>query len=194
MRLVDFFSSINQVYINQLDIRERSHQVKLMSQIYSVAYWVLVWLGESDDEAMDIVEESSPLIELLQQLEDGSLSTFDDEDMGPVSRSRIWDVVDRLWQRPWWSRIWTFQELLLGKSVIILCGLRLLPWDCLSEWILVIQRLRKASGSLPVQLGDLIPFKSASKKMQNAGVRALFKALYENRLGTPNSSYCLYFR
>jgi hypothetical protein len=174
---------IDAICINQFDVSERSHQVELMSEIYSVAEFVLIWLGESNDDAMDIIAETSKLIELLQQIEDGSLRTFDDEDLGPLSSHRAWDVLDRFWDRPWWSRIWTFQELVLGKSVAILCGLQLLPWDCLSEWILVIQRLCVTSNKLPVQFGDLIPLKTAFKKMRNAGVRAVFKKLHENPLG-----------
>jgi hypothetical protein len=41
---------IDALFINQTDIHERSHQVNLMSRIYSEAYLVLIWLHpESTD-------------------------------------------------------------------------------------------------------------------------------------------------
>lgn len=54
---------VDAVFINQLDILERNHQVCLMHEVYSTAYSVLVWLGEASDgsdTAMDLLKEGLP--------------------------------------------------------------------------------------------------------------------------------------
>jgi hypothetical protein len=152
---------IDAVCINQGDIGERSHQVRMMTQIYTEASFVMVWLGESDeisDQAMDIIEEYHVLTGLMDEIETGGRQNFDDKDFGLLSKglteAKSFDILEQFFERPWWSRIWTFQELLLGQSVSILCGLRLLPWDTVLSWVLAIDYLREISIMLPTEIKD----------------------------------------
>jgi hypothetical protein len=47
---------IDALCINQVDTKERTHQVRLMGQIYASADHVLVWLGKGDDELWQAME------------------------------------------------------------------------------------------------------------------------------------------
>jgi hypothetical protein len=41
---------IDQICINQADLRERHHQVCIMGEVYAIAEKVLVWLGSADED------------------------------------------------------------------------------------------------------------------------------------------------
>jgi hypothetical protein len=90
------------ICINQEDIAERGHQVRLMGEVYGKASGVLVWLGE-EDENTELVSTClhSSFIELTDT-ETRALKLF--------------------FERPWFHRAWTFQESVLAQSAQVHCG------------------------------------------------------------------------
>lgn len=95
------------VCINQSDIDEKSSQIMLMGQIYSKARTVKVWLGEATDD-------SDEGIDILRQLQH-------QPNFKQFSPSQIQAFVNLI-QRPWWTRIWVVQEVLLAQTVVMYCG------------------------------------------------------------------------
>jgi hypothetical protein len=92
-------------------------------------------MGESDkisNQAMYIIEDGHTRARLCDEIMAGDLRTLNDKDFGllgnGLTEAKPFDVLEQFSGRPWWSSIWTFQELLLGQSFSILCGLRLPPW------------------------------------------------------------------
>ncbi|KAN0108649.1 Heterokaryon incompatibility protein (HET) domain containing protein [Hyaloscypha variabilis] len=111
---------IDAICIDQSNIEERNHQVPLMKAIYSNAVLVCIWLGSpspGSDDAMAI----------LKQLGQGTL----------LSKIRLGDrrlenddleSVIQVMRRPWWTRTWVRQELILAKRASLHCGSSSLEW------------------------------------------------------------------
>jgi hypothetical protein len=90
----------------------------MMTQIYTEASFVMVWLGESDeisDQEMDIIEEYHVLTGLVDEIVAGERQNFDDKDFGLLSKglteAESFDILEQSFGRPWWSGIWTFHSL-----------------------------------------------------------------------------------
>jgi hypothetical protein len=81
---------VDAICINQLDPKERGHQVRYMAKIYGKASRVLVWLGEAGDNSDRAFTE----IRERRKWTD----TSDDK--------TIKQAVLALLQRPWFRRIW----------------------------------------------------------------------------------------
>ncbi|KAF4447078.1 hypothetical protein F53441_9377 [Fusarium austroafricanum] len=136
---------IDAICINQEDLEERQSQVKLMKDIYTKSERVVVWLGP--DPTSDGVNHLFELIQTLPNLSNPGLNkkerTFfemnvaeadrwiQDKDKTPSDAPAMKDVVipiqakkgaTAILKRPWWSRVWTVQEMVLASSAIIMCG------------------------------------------------------------------------
>lgn len=141
---------IDGICINQDDLTERSHQVTLMGHIFSGAFNVLIWLGESDKytatafEALhDIhqrhLSEQKPAIQ-ADELTFGSQSEQDSvivtrlNGMAPPGHKDVkqemdkWATIRTVSERPWFCRAWTFQEACLSPNTNMRCGHHEIPW------------------------------------------------------------------
>lgn len=102
---------VDAVCINQSDLLEKNHQVPLMSRIYGDATTVVVWL-DIDSECADLLRE---------------FHTCDyhcDNRNNPPGVDSVTSNVfmlllklQSLFKSPWWTRVWTVQEVLLAKAV-----------------------------------------------------------------------------
>jgi len=107
---------IDALCINQRDAEEKTAQLPLMSHIYSAAAAVEIWLGTAADEGGDDDEWAVHAI-----------SSGD----GQVQRtSRFLWAVSSIMRRPWFSRVWILQELVLGApgTVRVRLGRATAPW------------------------------------------------------------------
>ena len=126
---------IDAICVNQLDLAERNSQVKRMSDIYSAASRVIVWLGpESDDSTM--------AMECCQLISSNIAIDWVRETMYPISDDTHWAdkevplpfsgielvAISRLLDRDWFKRLWIWQEVNLATEVIVLCGTYILSW------------------------------------------------------------------
>lgn len=79
-----------------------------MYQVFSVAFLVLIWLGLAD-------EDSEYALALLK-----GLKLLPRQDIPRVTK---------IFERPWASRMWSFQEGLAANSTSpVLCGSTTVPW------------------------------------------------------------------
>lgn len=106
---------VDAICINQSDTREKSQQVRLMKDIYSKAFEVLIWLGPED--------ENSPMVmELLEahrkKLEDPYFHVREAFDADAPE----WKAIKEWLLRPWFWRVWTIQESRLAKSATLFFG------------------------------------------------------------------------
>lgn len=128
---------IDALCINQDDDAEKSSQVNMMSDIYSTATRVVVWLGKDDppprflqahsnqgleeyltDVSMGILE-AIPTAEALQSM--GMSSLQDWQDMW-------WDYVCFYRRQRYFRRVWIIQETALARDITVLCGSHTLDW------------------------------------------------------------------
>jgi hypothetical protein len=91
---------IDAICINHANDSERTHQVRLMADIYGKASRVVAWLGTAYEQSDDA------MIGLLR-------STGDEQALELIP----WILaVVHLCSRSYWSRLWVLQELKLAKQ------------------------------------------------------------------------------
>lgn len=121
--------------MDQTNILERNHQVGLMSEVFSSAHWVLAWLGGAPS------------------------AFFLDQGWRYVTRENdVWNedhlhAAITICTRPYWSRIWIVQELLLAKGVRLWCGMHEIRdrrfWKVAQK---CDQKWRRYSGMMPEEM------------------------------------------
>lgn len=126
---------IDALCINQSDTAERNRQVALMRSIYEKAACVLMWLGEEADDsnlAMNLLSKFGTIMTMPDDngVETGKKSggqTLADV-CGEASFNQHWIALRRLFFRPYWSRVWIIQEVLLARLAVMCCGTCNIPW------------------------------------------------------------------
>jgi hypothetical protein len=133
---------VDAICINQRDNHERADQVSIMGAIYRVATRTIIYLGDSNEEVASAFAAIPFLIKTGSSSIDPSLPATDDERR--LNLLRIWK--DQVLTRPWFSRVWVFQELLLSKDPWIQCGPHRLHWFSLCIAFREFQRDSKRLG------------------------------------------------
>ncbi|KAH7093018.1 heterokaryon incompatibility protein-domain-containing protein [Paraphoma chrysanthemicola] len=137
---------VDQVCINQAAIKERNHQVKIMSDIYRRASYVYVWLGPSHmetEEAMKILKcglrsyyehrTSATAARYISDL-DGELILGDEYSAHTVPSSE--SALESFLTFTYWERVWIVQEIMSARYIRIMCGDTLVSWDELRRFCL----------------------------------------------------------
>jgi hypothetical protein len=138
---------IDQMSINQNNEVEKGSQIPLMGDIFRSATFVLVWLGEEDyhshitGKLVTEVERSGLEVrDVVKTIFEPSISVLH----GPNGEMRIRqfsdteiDAVSNFILRPWFGRLWTYQELLLGRDIGLWCGKTVITWESLVTTVLV---------------------------------------------------------
>ena len=128
---------IDAVCINQSDTRERSVQVGFMRQIYNRATRVIPWLGEEDeytDTAFKLISEIATndlFTEAALKADPGTI--YDHRAMNKMGLPRFpsaeWKSLARLFEKPYFTRIWVIQELVVSSKAVARCGNLTISWD-----------------------------------------------------------------
>ena len=133
--------------INQSDPVERGQQVGLMADIYTTAELVFSWLGQENDEtlnlAMDTIQllhEATTSLSLedfqsflwLQNCPDLLTEDFNALEFDLFTHPR-WNSLVVFYELPYWKRIWIFQEVVLSKDVLLVCPSGSLHFDILNS-------------------------------------------------------------
>jgi len=113
---------IDRVAINQGDVKERTRQVGLMADIYTSAAKIAVWLGPADhftESAFAFFDD------IAVQAGSSGIGTI----KYPSSEDSVWAAIKSILKRPWFSRAWTFQEIILAREARIYCGNYTIDWQ-----------------------------------------------------------------
>lgn len=146
---------VDSICINQADLAERSQQVKLMGQVYLKAAFVLIWLGEQDEET-EMAYECAQLVHQkifqpgkrltgnkkflyeLRKLKDPC------EFFGlPRPMSDEFKAIKNLLHRPWFDRAWVYQESTLARKSYVKCGTFSISGRHLFEVCITIEALQR---------------------------------------------------
>ncbi|KAK7711132.1 hypothetical protein SLS57_008222 [Botryosphaeria dothidea] len=103
---------VDALCINQSDDQEKAEQVGKMGQIFQRAASVVAWIGpqqEDSDLAMDWVARAGD-------------HTLDLEDPMHEKHLDLKTALLRLFDLPYWSRIWIVQELVRARTLVYQCG------------------------------------------------------------------------
>jgi len=143
---------IDQVCINQADIGERNHQVRLMRSIYMGSKKVLIWLGINNELETSFDE----ITRYGTSRYYCSSAKFPDEAAmsGAYERSMLW-----LASRLWFFRSWTVQEYILSRDAGFLIGtIELVASDILYILDRFQLYLNRRKGTVHLQLPALQNF------------------------------------
>ena len=147
---------IDAICINQGSTQERSEQVSIMRDIYSIARNVVVWLGPGDHRtaaAMDHMERLAREVERIHRIARGSIRKMPNllKDANVFQPGWYYDKTTRLSREmldemshfgvffsvPWFRRVWVLQEVHSNANVKVWCGNKCIDWELViiaSEW------------------------------------------------------------
>ena len=174
---------IDAICVNQQDIAERGHQVKRMAAVYTMASQVIVWLGpESQNStlALRVLDNLGSQLRVdwnilkMTSVSTGELISWDSD---PFYDNETWKSIEDVLRRPWFERLWIWQEVRLAREAYLLCGNEGLPWETLRRAILYLQR-----APMPAGFDRLLEpcFKLISYGDYVAGVFDLLDEILEN--------------
>lgn len=141
---------IDALCINQKDKKEKVAQLALMSQIYSNATQVIVWLGEPDDgnrsAMVSLATKNFSIANNMRiwraQRKSGvhrgwraNVNAVSSGEVDPGISTLEPEIgqVAQLLDRPWWRRVWIVQEVVLAKKIFLMCGSDEVPWESIKE-------------------------------------------------------------
>ncbi|PVH88128.1 HET-domain-containing protein [Cadophora sp. DSE1049] len=125
---------VDAICINQTDMLERTYQVQLMASIYRGADVVLSWLGQdeaeivlgletleliaTETEGMDFETDDSLGLDWMAK--HPNLCVRDIEDETTIIPNRSLASVFKVFDQPYWTRVWILQEMALAKRLVFL--------------------------------------------------------------------------
>ena len=149
---------IDAICVNQQDRAERGHQVKRMAAVYSMAREVIVWLGPESQNSTLALRALDGLGSQLRVdwtiYEMTLVSTGEKMIRGidPFNDDETWKLVGDLLRRPWFERLWIWQEVRLAREAHLFCGNEGVPWESFRRAILHLRQVSKPAGlGNPVQ-------------------------------------------
>jgi hypothetical protein len=114
---------IDQICINQQDMKEKSSQVSIMDQIYKSAKHVIAWLGPEDSFTKEAVRTIKYLACLVTDIHAENIEAFSSrvQQEGQID-IKMWDALGAVINRAYFSRAWILQEMILAEHLRFYCG------------------------------------------------------------------------
>ncbi|XXG98962.1 hypothetical protein Hte_005295 [Hypoxylon texense] len=173
------------VCIDQKNTTEKTHQVRMMKDIYQEARRVVIWLGEDEGNSHSAIALLGRLVDVWRQQqqqqqldEDGTNNTAANEQRLPSKvavgllqkdRTRLglppsvdpsYNALDALFERPYFRRVWIIQEIVMARETQVLCGTSplTLSWDDLVAVLRYVPDLAAYTAAIPsaLELGQMI--------------------------------------
>ncbi|PVH75711.1 HET-domain-containing protein [Cadophora sp. DSE1049] len=133
---------IDALCIDQGNDSERSSQVNMMGDIYECSKKTFVWLGEEAEDsslAMKLLSSITANVQNSANAEAEILARLEviGEDRS-VQREKSWIALRKLFERPYWKRVWIIQEIFLSHPTTLLCGNEICKWDDICSLITLV--------------------------------------------------------
>ncbi|CAI6086888.1 unnamed protein product [Clonostachys chloroleuca] len=146
---------IDQICIDQEDLFDKSRQVSKMNVIYDKAETVLIWLGpetESASKAVDFVKRVGEIAlpdttdmfrwDHYVDDEEHEATKLEKVEKYTVEKSNelgisfddleSWDAFSEFFDKPWYQRMWTVQEIIQARKAFVVYGSYTLQWELVS--------------------------------------------------------------
>jgi hypothetical protein len=116
-----------------------SDQVREMMKIYANADRVIVWLGEEADDSYMAIRA----IKMLNHEESReSFFNCQHEHVCLSQLTRLYNALICLYERPWFSRMWIWQEVMVARDLVVCCGTSQASWKPLKRAARCLWQLR----------------------------------------------------
>ncbi|RBQ67157.1 hypothetical protein FVER53590_03596 [Fusarium verticillioides] len=141
----DWYLWIDAICIDQTNQREREIQVGIMSEIYSMAARVDIWLGDGGKEAAEAIRLTRTLSSLAEETNGSKVSPdknkIESSGLPPIP-SEAWKPFVGLLDRNWFRRAWVIQETVLARDTFVFLGNgESISWEQLAAALMMIQKL-----------------------------------------------------
>ncbi|RYP42459.1 hypothetical protein DL767_000147 [Monosporascus sp. MG133] len=172
------------VCINQANITEKTHQVRMMREIYMAASLVLTWLGEeaeTDAEGFlflkELHERFGPSLEPHAEM---IFATGPQLNLPPIDHPR-WAALFKIFHRPYWFRSWIIQEIVYARECLVQCGTQSVSCDVILSFGLIIEKYKYL---FDVMEGN-IPYDGTSSFVGAPSMRELWYLKSSITMGEP---------
>lgn len=123
---------IHQICINQGDQDEKLDQIYRMGEIYSKATKVFIWLGPTANESDVALKSMEGMLDQVMRLNEATATRKDlPLDLASAINTSHGQMYGHLFSRPWFRRLWTVQEALLARELVVMCGYRKVDFELL---------------------------------------------------------------
>jgi hypothetical protein len=126
----------DRICIDQSDMADKTIQLAQMPEVYSKAQRVLVWLGKPAPRDADVKAclDTRNLFHVADKVSDLAIKVgpgFDPQNTPdlPPSNDPVWAVFSDVLRKNWYRRVWTLQESVLAKELMVYYGAYSLTWD-----------------------------------------------------------------
>jgi hypothetical protein len=136
---------IDQICVNQDDVDERTHQVKLMREIYTRAISTVIWIGvceESCEKAFFLAQDICRICQADKHSSKGEYAKWKIPLPGDLYEEELlslnlpdlsdpsWRELKALFAKSWFRRMWIIQEVVLSrKKPLLVYGSRVRNWE-----------------------------------------------------------------
>jgi Heterokaryon incompatibility protein (HET) len=167
---------VDAISINQNDLEAKTHQVRLMLDIYKRADEVIAWPGEEEKtdsigiNLMHRIYSALPLSKL------GAPRSVEDLDFGELGlsmpRDPSWTALRLILKRGWFTRVWVLQEFVMAKTCQMLCGSLKINSDMLVAVVqIILHHTSKRSIGEPDKLsGSPEPWRNGVQLVRYIGI------------------------
>ncbi|KAK1674168.1 heterokaryon incompatibility protein-domain-containing protein [Colletotrichum godetiae] len=133
------------ICIDQRNTLEKTHQIGRMSEIYSNAESVRIWLGSDDsqiDGVQDVIKEACQIIpdvvdDPQQNRKSADILATRNQERTREGKTTVWSLdwkpLRALMNHTWFERKWVYQEAILNDNTWLYCGKLMMPFQPLSE-------------------------------------------------------------
>ncbi|KAI0471378.1 heterokaryon incompatibility protein-domain-containing protein [Xylaria cf. heliscus] len=134
---------VDAICINQNDVNERNHQVQQMRDIYSSAMETIIYVGgqtgtNTELSAWNFLERNATWA--MSEAGDPDPDRPNKQETLAFFRGDLSDVEIDVLSRPWFERLWVFQEVVVSKKLSIQCGNRRISWDDFCKILLLTSK------------------------------------------------------
>jgi hypothetical protein len=115
---------IDAICIDQQNPAEKEHQIPLMQQIYANATNVVMYMGQSNPATQAFMTDFPRVLQLSYSWKP-TLCVFSPDWRGPDwprEDSLFWEGFWTILNHDWFRRVWTYQEIVLAKHGLLVCG------------------------------------------------------------------------
>jgi len=192
---------IDAICINQPDNEEKSIQIRKMGSIYRKAGRVVVWLGPASDHSQRAVDVLDHLgHQAAWEPETSRVDQAQDCDPDCEEWYRYyhtleytvdtWAGIADLLSRPWFTRVWIWQEIGLANQTtsVIRCGLAEISWVAFKNSIMCLV-LKHDNGSQP-ELSNTVLGSNLGKVQRLVSIQGVPRTILDLLDHMRNHTFC----